>query len=169
MKIPKGLSEKDTIDKINLVVQRISPRYTFASYDVDDIKQEAFIICYNALERYDPKVGPLENFLSINLSNRLKNFIRDNHYKKDDEQKKKIMSPSPLAYDHIDSSDPMDKVIFLKEISSIIDKELPSHLRSDYLRIMSGISINKKRRLEIMETVYKILTENGYDETWQDI
>ena len=96
MKIPKGLSEEETIDKINLVVQRISPRYTFASYDVDDIKQEAFIICYNALERYDPKVGPLENFLSINLSNRLKNFIRDNHYKKDDEQKKKIMSPSPL-------------------------------------------------------------------------
>ena len=169
MKIPKGLSEEETIDKINLVVQRISPRYTFASYDVDDIKQEAFIICYNALERYDPKVGPLENFLSINLSNRLKNFIRDNHYKKDDEQKKKIMSQSPLVYDYIDSSDPMDKVIFIKEISSIIDKELPSHLSSDYLRIMSGISINKKRRLEIMETVYKILTENGYDETWQDI
>ena len=60
MKIPKGLSEEETIDKINLVVQRISPRYTFASYDVDDIKQEAFIICYNALERYDPKVGPLK-------------------------------------------------------------------------------------------------------------
>ena len=79
------------------------------------------------------------------------------------------MSPSPLYTITLIHLRPMDKVIFLKEISSIIDKELPSHLRSDYLRIMSGISINKKRRLEIMETVYKILTENGYDETWQDI
>mgnify|MGYP003152389241 CR=1 FL=1 len=160
---------KEELDKIDLVVQRIAPRYTFSGYDVDDIKQEAFIICYNALDRYDPKVGPLENFLSINLSNRLKNFIRDNHYKKDDEEKKKIMSPTPLTYDHIDSSDPFEKTIILKEIAGLIDEKLPSHLRSDYLKLKSGITINKKRKLEVMETIYDILKESGYDETWQDI
>lgn len=169
MKIPKGLKEQEVLDKINLVVDRISPRYTFSGYDLDDIKQEAFIICYNALERYNPKVGLLENFLSINLSNRLKNFIRDNHYRKDDEQKKKIMSPSPLTYDHIDNNESLDKTIFLKEISSIIDEHLPTNFRSDYLKIMSGITVNKKRKLEVMECIYDILKEHGYDETWQDI
>lgn len=159
---------QETIDKITLVVDRISPKYTFSGYELDDIKQEAFIICYNALERYDPKVGPLENFLSINLSNRLKNFIRDNYYRKDDEQKKKIMAPSPLTYDYIDPSDPLEKKILLKEISSIIDEHLPTHYRADYLKLLSGITLNKKRKLEVMECVYDILKEHGYDETWQD-
>lgn len=160
---------QDEIEKITIVVDRIAPKYTFNGYDIDDIKQEAFIICYNALSRYNPKVGPLENFLSINLSNRLKNFIRDNYYKKDDEQKKKVLNPTPLTYDHIDKTETIENKFFLKEICNIIDENLPSHLRSDYLKIKSGISINKKRKLEVMETIYNILQENGYDETWQDI
>ena len=49
--------------QIEVVVNRISPKYTFNTYDVDDIKQEAFIICMDALQRYDQK-RPLENFLS---------------------------------------------------------------------------------------------------------
>ena len=43
------------------------------------------MICMDALNRYDQK-RPLENFLSVNLSNRLKNFIRDNHYIGQDEK-----------------------------------------------------------------------------------
>lgn len=168
MKIPKGMSREEVIDKINLVTKRISPRYTFSGYELDDIKQEAFIICYNALERYDPKVGPLENFLSINLSNRLKNFIRDNHYRKDDEEKKKIMNPSPLTYDHIDENEQSQKDLYLKEISHIVDENLPSQYRSDYLKILAGMPVNKKRKLEVMEKIYNILKESGYDETWQD-
>ena len=79
MNIPKNMTKEEVLDKIKLVVDRISPKYTFHGYDVDDIKQEAFMICMDALDRYDQK-RPLENFLSVNLSNRLKNFVRDNHY-----------------------------------------------------------------------------------------
>lgn len=163
MKIPEGMSKEEVIDKINLVTKRISPRYTFSGYDLDDIKQEAFIICYNALERYNPNIGPLENFLSINLSNRLKNFIRDNHYRNDDD-KKKVMNPSSLIYDYIDENEHSQRDIYLKEISHIIDEKLPTHYRSDYLKILAGISVNKKRKLEVMEKIYEILKENGYDE-----
>ena len=74
MNIPKNMTREEVLDKINLVVNRISPKYTFHGYDLDDIKQEAFMICMDALNRYDQK-RPLENFLSVNLSNRLKNFI----------------------------------------------------------------------------------------------
>lgn len=168
MKIPKGFSKEEVDKKINLVINRISPRYTFHGYELDDIKQEAFIICYNALERYDPKVGPLENFLSINLSNRLKNFIRDNHYRNSNEEKKRIMTPIQLSYDHIDKNENTQKNLYLKEISDIVDKKLPSHYRSDYLKILAGVALNKKRKLEIMEKIYEILKESGYDETWQD-
>ena len=40
----------EVIDKIQLVVDRIAPKYTFHGYDVDDMKQEAFIICIDALK-----------------------------------------------------------------------------------------------------------------------
>ena len=79
MNIPDGMTEQEVVDQIEKVCNRIAPRYTFYGYALDDIKQEAFIICMEALNRYDNS-RPLENFLSVNLSNRLKNFVRDNHF-----------------------------------------------------------------------------------------
>jgi len=166
MKIPPNMTRQQVIDKIELVVNRISPKYTFQGYEVDDIKQEAFIICMNALERYKPEIGPLENFLSINLSNRLKNFIRDNFYKKDDLEKKKIMSPIPLSFDQIPQEDNNILNFPAKELSNLIDMSLPTNYRADYLKLMNGMSISKKRKLEIIDLIKKIAQENGYDETW---
>jgi hypothetical protein len=45
MKIPKNMTQEQVIDQINIVVNRISARYIFHGYELDDIKQEAFIIC----------------------------------------------------------------------------------------------------------------------------
>ena len=53
MNIPKGMTEQQVIDQINIVCNRIAPRYTFYGYTVDDIKQESFIIFMEALNRYD--------------------------------------------------------------------------------------------------------------------
>ena len=77
MRIPSGMTEEQVINTITTVCDRISPKYTFYGYTVDDIKQESFIICIEALNRYE-EGRPLENFLSVNLSNRLKTFMRDN-------------------------------------------------------------------------------------------
>ena len=79
MNIPEGMDEQDVLDIIETICNRISPKYTFYGYTVDDIKQESFIICVEALNRYDG-IRPLENFLSVNLSNRLKTFMRDNYF-----------------------------------------------------------------------------------------
>ena len=51
MKIPKNLKEDEVLEKIELVINRIAPKYTFHGYDINDIKQESFIICYEALEK----------------------------------------------------------------------------------------------------------------------
>ena len=39
------------LDTIQIIINRIAPKYTFQGYDVDDIKQESFLICADALDR----------------------------------------------------------------------------------------------------------------------
>ena len=48
MKIPTGMTELEVVEQIEKVCNRIAPKYTFYGYTLDDIKQEAFIICMEA-------------------------------------------------------------------------------------------------------------------------
>jgi DNA-directed RNA polymerase specialized sigma24 family protein len=164
MKIPPNMTLKQVMVSISTVVDRISPKYTFNGYEVDDIKQEAFIICVDALERYDHN-RPLENFLSVHLSNRLKNFVRDNFYTKNEDDKKKILSPKQLSYeDYVpDYENNGDDFIDASDIKKIIDSHLPSYLRADYLKIISDVYVPKKRREEIVAIIQDILKDNGYE------
>ena len=93
------MTEEQVMDTIMLVVNRTAAKYTFYGYTVDDIKQEAFIICMDALDRYQ-EGRPLENFLAVHLSNRLKNFVRDNHFNKNEEEKAKVLMPGQLSNDN---------------------------------------------------------------------
>jgi len=163
MKIPSNMTESDVLNTIQTVVKRIAPRYTFNGYDVEDIKQESFLICMDALNRYDQK-RPLENFLSVHLSNRLKNFVRDNYYVKDvDENKKKILNAQLMGSDsNIISFVNDEDTLELKEIKDIIDSNLSAEYRADYLKITNGVYVSKKRREEVLESVISILKEHGY-------
>lgn len=159
MKIPKNMKEEEVINVIENVINKIAPKYTFKDYDLDDIKQESFIICIDALNRYDGK-RPLENFLSVHLSNRLKNFIRDNHYVKDNIHKKKIKSPQYIVDDNYINTDyDLESEIINKEIFDKIDEELPANLREDYLKILNNISITKQRKEKLFDTIKRILTD----------
>lgn len=164
MKIPKNMTEQELIDQIQIVVDRISPKYTFSGYDIDDIKQEAFMICMDALKRYDQK-RPLENFLAVHLSNRLKNFVRDNFYTKDEADKKKVLAPQQLSYEDYVPEDYFDddNHIDAKDMQKIIDKFLPVEHRADYLKILSDVYVPKKRRNEVISIIKNILSENGYE------
>lgn len=162
MKIPNNMTEIQLMNSIETVINRIAPKYTFNGYEVDDIKQESFLICVDALERYDEN-RPLENFLSVHLSNRLKNFVRDNFYVSGaDEDKKKILNPKSINSDEVIKfyceSDPLE----VEEINKIVDKNLPSQYRVDYLKMLNGVYVNKVRREEIMEKILNILKENGH-------
>ena len=165
MKIPKNMSKDDVIKQIHTVVNRIAPKYTFNGYEVDDIKQEAFIICMDALERYDES-RPLENFLSVHLSNRLKNFVRDNFYTKNETDKKKILSPKQLSYEDYVPEDDFDSDVRIdaKDMQKIIDRCLPSDYRSDYLKIISEVYVPKKRRDEVILKIKELLAEHNYEE-----
>lgn len=154
------MTKDEVMDTINVIINRICPKYTFYGYEIDDIKQEAFIICYEALDRYDQN-RPLENFLSVNLSNRLKNFVRDNNFTKSSENKRKVLSPNQLILEDLvcDNSNHQESY---NEMISIIDDNLPTTMRSDYLKIVNNIYVNKKRREEVLSVIKNILEENGY-------
>ena len=154
------MTKEQVMNTINTIINRICPKYTFYGYELDDIKQEAFIICYEALDRYDQN-RPLENFLSVNLSNRLKNFVRDNNFTKSSENKRKVLSPNQLTLEDLVCDNSNDKECYA-EMISIIDENLPTTMRSDYLKIVNNIYVNKKRREEVLSVIKDILEENGY-------
>lgn len=162
MNIPKNMTREEVLDKINLVVNRISPKYTFHGYDLDDIKQEAFMICMDALDRYDQK-RPLENFLSVNLSNRLKNFIRDNHYIGQDEKKRNVLCPQQLAYEASIPQEELclDEKVDFSQIQKVINEHLPAEYRGDYLKMLNDVYVSKKRREQVVQIIKELIHEKG--------
>ncbi len=174
MKIPQGMTEQEVVDQINKVCDRIAHKYTFYGYTVDDIKQESFMICMDALKRYDQN-RPLENFLSVNLSNRLKNFVRDNHFiSTDNNERVKIVQPAQLDYENniVDGSNSFTMSyddIELKDISRLINEYIPAFMRMDYLRMINDVYITKQRKEEIIGTILEILEEYGYNEEGQNL
>ena len=163
MKIPPNMTESEVIKEISAVIDRVAHKYTFYGYETDDIKQEAFIMCIDAMERYDEN-RPLENFLSVHLSNRLKNFVRDNHFTKDEEEKKRIVMPGQLNHEdrlvdqHNDDSESLD----YQQMSYILDLKLPASVRADYLKIMHDAHVSKRRREEVLSLIKEIMEEHGH-------
>ena len=169
MKIPANMTEQQVIDQIEKVCNRIAPKYTFYGYTADDLKQESFIICMEALHRYDES-RPLENFLSVNLSNRLKNFVRDNHfYAGDNEERIKLMQPAQLEYENniVEVNNPYTtsyEDIELRDMAKLINEQMPAHIRMDYLKMINDVYITKQKKEDIIGIILEILREYGYEE-----
>jgi DNA-directed RNA polymerase specialized sigma subunit len=169
MNLPEGMTETEVIAQINTVVDRIAPKYTFYGYTTDDIKQEAFIICIEALNRYDPS-KPLENFLSVNLSNRLKTFVRDNYFTGNtSEARKKLVQPAQLDYENsiIDEEGKFSnsyEQLDMDSMTGIVDQYMPASIRMDYLKLINDVYVSKQRREEVVEIVKQLLGEHGYYE-----
>jgi DNA-directed RNA polymerase specialized sigma24 family protein len=156
MKVPSNMTEEELIDQINKVIDRISPKYTFYGYDINDIKQESFIICLDALDRYD-ETRPLENFLSVHLSNRLKNFVRDNYSFSNNNEKRKVSSPMQLSYEeNVENNETTHSVDF-KDMDELISDRLPARYRSDYLKFINNVTITKAKREKIIALIKEIM------------
>ena len=167
MNIPPNMTEQQVTDTITLVCDRIAPKYAFYGYDASDIKQEAFIICAEALNRYDG-IRPLENFLSINLSNRLKTFVRDNLFiSSSHEGRKRVSQPAQLDYENslVDYNESYansyDKLDMMEKVA-LIDEYIPANIRMDYLKVVNEVPISKQRREEVIEIIREILKEHGH-------
>lgn len=154
------------------VINRLGTKYAFGFYSLDDIKQEAYIMCVEALERYDSSL-PLENFLSKHLSNRLKTLRRDKYHRQNvsnekhnelNERKKALVdllpihsseSPIDLSYEHDFEATLSNQ----QAIDEVMTKLTPS-LRNDFLRMANGVPIQSYKRKAVCDAVKEILNEN---------
>lgn len=176
MKVPKGMTEQQVTETIEKICNRYAHKFQFAFYTPDDIRQEAFIIAMEALDRYDNS-RPLENFLAVHVKNRLNNFKRDKYYRQKKDQndplnnaKKFLMEPLDISNIQDENESRMREEIDLinkiseAEIFNLINENLDVDLRSDYLRIMDDVYVPKPRREVIFSEIRTILKENGYEE-----
>lgn len=151
---------------IQEIATRLSNKYVFGYLDKDDIIQEAVIFGLEAYDRWDG-VRPLENFISVHMSNRLKNFKRDNYFRlgledsspkrqKSNETKKSLMRPAPIHSFSLfteESIDNQDSVDFL------MSKMAPL-IKNDFLRMSNGVTITKGRKQAVIDSVKEILGED---------
>ncbi len=170
MEKPNNLTEDQIIEVITKVAKKLAHKFVFASYDVDDIEQEAFLMGIEGLKRYDSS-KPLENFMYAHINNRLKNFKRDNYYRFDygnaqkiQERKKSILEPMDIAALYsVSTEDETLSNAQITETLDLIDRKLPSELRGDYLRLQTNSSLPKGRKAIVIQAIEDII--NGdYDE-----
>lgn len=84
MKIPNGYTEEQVIAIVDKIGRNLASSFTFGYYDVDDIKQQAFIEAIVVLEKEKYEEGrPLENFLYTHIRNRLINLKRNKLHRND--------------------------------------------------------------------------------------
>lgn len=178
------MSESDVIAIINRIAKRLAPRFTFGVYDVEDIKQEIFLIASDGLENYD-EARPLENFLSVHIRNRLISFKRDNYYRKQEvcpncngavceacykkvsnfNAKKNVLEPIDISSVRDEHEKNMKlecsfiSQLEIAEISFLIDTYLPVEYRLDYLKMLDGIYIPKPRKQKIQQLICDIVED----------
>lgn len=73
------LDESEALDAIERCVVRLASKFSFGSYEPEDIAQEIRILGLELLRsgRYNPDVGPVGNFLYSHIYKRLCNLKRD--------------------------------------------------------------------------------------------
>lgn len=150
------------------VIDRIAPKYTFGYYELDDIKQESYIICLEAIEKYD-KSRPFENFISKHLSNRLKTLIRDKYsrsniesekHEKLNQSKKNLMDLKSTDGSYkIYEEDIIDRMSTSEAIETLM-QELPPSMRNNFYRLANGVSIQSSKKAALFDKVKEILGEN---------
>jgi len=158
------MTQEQVVSTIITVSNRLASKYTFPNYDVGDIEQEAFIIGMEAMNRYDG-VRPLENFLSIHIKNRLKNFKRDHYYRPDEGKARQIQNDKKKLLD----ASSIDNIKYLvtncecsenleeRELYEYIDIHLPANMRSDFLRFKNDQPLTKTKKANLIAQLREIL------------
>jgi len=157
---------------IEKVISRTAPKYTFGYYEVEDIKQESYIICLDAMKNYDNN-RPLENFLSKHLSNRLKDLKRNKYFRHNvqnesharlNESKKNLVDLKQFCqiaeYDHpLDESCLQEKISTEEALELVMDSISPS-LRNDFLRMANGVAVSQSKKKNVIDAIKEILGED---------
>lgn len=168
---------EEQLEVIKRVIDRVSGRYKFSYYTEEDIKQEAFILCLEALESYDSS-RPLENFIAVHLSNRLKTLRRNkyhrqnlvegtNHFKLNEAKRslmdlKSISGPEETDQEFKEASYEIDfdGKLSSQEALEKVFEQLTPEMRKDFHRLVNGASVKNHRKTALYDRVKEILGED---------
>lgn len=160
----------------------------FAYYEKDDIAQEIWVFCLEALQRFDadraqdiPTPDQIEHFLNHHVSNRLKNLMRDKYFRpeKDPIQQRhsqvRINLINALPLDLCGSEndgtllgggflnhDPISHLI-TEELKRHILEKLPDDLKEAFCLLIDGNKINRKIRNNLQNEIIVILGDMDYE------
>lgn len=173
------------------IIQKIADHRNnskFAYYENDDITQEIWVFCLEALERFDgdkapklPLVAQIEHFLNCHVSNRLKNLMRDKYFRpeKDPLQQRysqtriNLINALPLDVCGSDNDgtllaggcpnhDPISHLI-TEELKTHIMERLPIDLQESFQLLVNGNKVNKKIRNTLQDEIIVILGDIEYE------
>ena len=77
MNLPPGVTEEAFLTAINNLGGVLAAKFSFGSYEPEDIRQMVAVDALEALPRYHPEKGSLEGFLYRHCANRLSNRRRN--------------------------------------------------------------------------------------------
>lgn len=154
-------------ETIQTVIDRIAPKYKFGYYDEQDIRQESYIICLEALARYD-ETRPFENFISRHLSNRLKTLRRDKYSRSStttakhaelNATKKNLMDLKPYSPDYEPVRD-FENELMNREAIEHVRENLSPQMRNDLDRVLNDVSLTSSRKNALFARIKEILGED---------
>jgi len=176
---------QETLSEAYPLIERLatsrSANGAFAYYGRDDVSQEVWVMCLDAMERYDPAIGPIENFLVRHVSNRIKNLKRDNYFRPGynapssglARTRMNLVNALPLGCDDTTEQgiilgstpiniDPMEYLL-CDETLQYIRERLPDHMREPFEKLIGNNRICSSVKEEVRQMVAEILAEREDD------
>lgn len=172
---------QETLDDAYPIIERLAKNRSrngdFAYYEPADVYQEIWGMCLDAMDRYNVDMGPIENFLVVHVTNRLKNLKRDKYFRPGDDiitsglarNRMDLVNALPLDHDEIAENcsvwcsappgmDPVEYISHCETVEYISDR-LPEHLKPEFESLINNNKIRGVILDEIRNRVAEILID----------
>jgi len=172
--------DQKIMEEAYVIIEKIassrSSNGAFAYYESSDVYQEIWNMCLEAMEKYDPAIGPIENYLVTHVSNRMKNLKRDKYFRPGScvatsgfaRARMNLVNALPISEgindtsDHFMTimspvnSDPSEQMIY-EELIDYVRQSLPSDLVHPFDDMINNNKVRKPIADLVREEVIRIM------------
>jgi len=176
---------QELLNKAYPIIERLASRRSsggaFAYFEDKDVYQEIWKMCLDAMERYNPDIGPIENYLVRHVSNRLKNLMRDKYFRPGStavgsglaRTRMNLVNALPLSPGDASedgvllcsasmNTDPVDTLLSGETLQYILDR-LPPDLLEPFELLIGNNKVRGPVVEEICHKVAEIMAERDRD------
>lgn len=153
------MPNQEQLEIIYTIAKQLSSNKWIPGYDKEDIEQEAIIIGIKGTHRYNGSI-PFDKFIGNHMRNRLITLRRDKYIKPGcscGECNKCNINSSIVSIMSASDQDISENFcdnsfndIESQDLLEYLDDFIPADLREDYLKLLSGVSVqpNKKEKIK---------------------